>query len=149
MTELSGDLLSLLYASEELEPFDDDELTALLEQSRAANARREITGMLLYRKGRFVQVLEGPEEHVRALVESIRADPRHTGMRVLLEERVRERRFADWTMGYQALAESVEPAPSGFRDTFDDLDTQDDDSVTLRAARELSLWFRVRSASAQ
>ncbi|MEV7691891.1 BLUF domain-containing protein [Microbacterium sp. NPDC089189] len=138
-------LLSIVYASQATEPFDDARLAALLAQSRASNAEHGLTGMLLYRAGRFVQVLEGPEQTVRRLVDVIRADPRHTGMRILVEENVREREFGDWTMGYEPISETQEPMPEGFRSTFDDLESSDDPSATLRAARELSLWFRVRA----
>ncbi|MDN8548145.1 BLUF domain-containing protein [Microbacterium sp. NM3R9] len=144
MTSTPGGLLSVLYTSTAHAPFGDEDLRALLEQSRASNADRDLTGMLLYRGGRFVQVLEGPEDTVRALVERIGADPRHGGMRVLIEQPIPHREFAEWTMGYQPIAETTGTAPTGFRDTFDDLESRDDPSATLRAARELSLWFRVR-----
>lgn len=141
-------LISVLYTSDATEPFDDDRLAALLAQSRAANAHRDITGMLLYRRGRFVQVLEGPEGAVRSLLATIEADPRHRGIRILLDLPIERRDFAEWTMGYQTVAEPAGPTPPGFRSTFDDLEHSDDPSVTLRAARELSLWFRVRAAQA-
>jgi hypothetical protein len=138
-------LLSVVYASTASEPFGDARLAELLAQSRASNTRRDLTGMLLYRNGRFVQVLEGPESEVRGLLSVIQDDPRHTGMRVLAEEYIAAREFSDWTMGCQPIAESREKLPEGFRSTFDDLEASGDPSATLRAVRELSLWFRVRS----
>ena len=142
-------LLSIVYASTASEPFDDAQLADLLAQSRASNTRRGLTGMLLYRNGRFVQVLEGPEDAVRDIVAVIGQDPRHTGMRVLVEEPLQKRAFADWTMGYQPVAEPTEALPEGFRSTFDDLEDVTDPGATLRAIREMSLWFRVRSARGQ
>lgn len=41
----------------------------LLRTSRASNAERDITGLLLHRKGRRTQFLEGDEAEVRALRE--------------------------------------------------------------------------------
>lgn len=149
MTAADARLISVLYTSNAREAFGDDDLRALLEQSRASNARRGLTGMLLYRAGRFVQVLEGPDETVHALVETIADDPRHTAMRVLIEQPITEREFGDWTMGYQPIAPTTGDAPAGFRDTFDDLESATDPSATLRAARELSLWFRVRQQRPQ
>ncbi|MDF2918365.1 MAG: hypothetical protein K0S70_2582 [Microbacterium sp.] len=149
MTSTSEGLLSILYTSNARAPFDDDDLAALLAQSRASNAVRDLTGMLLYRGGRFVQVLEGPEPAVRDLLATIRQDSRHSDMRVLIEQPIAHREFREWTMGYQPIAETTGDAPTGFRDTFDDLEGSDDPSATLRAARELSLWFRVRSARPQ
>ncbi|GAB3398613.1 hypothetical protein GCM10027515_04040 [Schumannella luteola] len=142
---MSGDVFAALYTSTAAAPFDDDALAELLAASREANRRSDITGMLLYRRGRFVQVLEGAEHEVRALLERIRADARHGDVRVLLDERIPTRQFADWSMGYQRTTGADEAPPAGFRDTFADLDEAADDSVVARAARELSMWFRVRS----
>lgn len=55
------DLLSVVYSSDACEPFSPERLESLLELSHANNAERHITGMLLYRRGRFIQYLEGPE----------------------------------------------------------------------------------------
>lgn len=140
-------LYSLVYSSAAAAPFDDDQLAALLTQCRAANSRNGITGMLLYRGGRFVQFLEGPEDSVRGLLERIAADPRHTDLRVMIDSHPRARQFAEWTMGFEPMSEPDAPAPAGFRDTFDDLEQADDGDSVLRATRELSLWFRVRAAT--
>lgn len=148
MTGVHHDLITLVYSSTASEPFDDDRLGSLLAQSRRSNAAKHITGMLLYRGGRFIQVLEGADRDVRALVSTIGSDRRHTGMRVLLREPIAERRFTDWTMGYQPMSEPREPVPAGYRSTFDDLEHGDGADSALRALGELTLWFRVRSSQA-
>lgn len=140
-----GELVTLLYTSNASTAFDDDALDALLTSSRRANAEQGITGMLLYRGGRFVQVLEGERELVLALLDRIRADERHADVRVLIDEPLQRRLFADWSMGYQPLTEPQEPLRPGFRSTFEDLDADGDTTATGRAARELSMWFRVRA----
>ncbi len=137
-------LQSVMYSSVAARPFEADDLLELLRISRANNAEAGLTGMLLYRGGRFIQVLEGPADTVDDLVATIRRDPRHGEMRVLLRETIEERAFADWTMGYEPIGVPAGAAPVGFRDTFDDLEN-DDDSVVARAVRELTVWFRVRS----
>jgi hypothetical protein len=138
-------VISVLYSSSAREPMDDAGLGDLLRQSRESNSRAGITGMLMYRAGRFFQVLEGPEGEVRPLLERIARDPRHERMRVLLEEPVERRRFTEWTMGYEPVALFDEELPEGFRNTFDDLEQEGDPSAVMRAARELTMWFRVRS----
>jgi hypothetical protein len=141
-------LYSLVYASTAASPFGDAELEELLAQSRSRNDARGISGLLLYRMGRFVQFLEGPEDEVRGLFATIRDDPRHLAPRILNEGRPDRRQFADWTMGYQPVDESDTPPPPGFRSTFDDLDNAEDPDGVIRATQELSLWFRVRSRHA-
>ncbi|WBU37494.1 BLUF domain-containing protein [Homoserinibacter sp. YIM 151385] len=142
------DLYTALYTSRSREPFDDGALDALLRTSRAANAERRITGMLLYRGGRFVQVLEGPRRAVLELLDRIRDDERHSDVRVLIDGPIAGRDFDNWSMGFQPMQTPTEPPPPGFRDTFVDLDDRQHPSVVMRAARELSLWFRTRPDAA-
>ena len=134
-------IFSIVYASDEREPFDDARLAALLAQSRDSNSRAGITGMLLYRRGRFIQFLEGGEQPVRDLVSVIRSDPRHTRMRVLLEDVLADRRFPEWTMGYEPTSFD-DGMPAGFRDSFDDLVNGDGGTLMAQAARDLTMWFR-------
>ncbi|KNY06913.1 BLUF domain-containing protein [Microbacterium sp. GCS4] len=142
----SGRLLSLVYTSTASHAFRETALEQLLEECRRRNAEQDVTGMLLHRSGRFIQVLEGEPEVVRALAERIRNDSRHHDMRVLVEEPIGERRFPDWTMGYRAFRGDPGLAPAGYRDSFADLDADVDPMTTMRALSELTLWFRVRAA---
>lgn len=77
------------------------ELRSLLEQSRNRNTRCGITGMLLYREGVFMQVIEGPEQAVRSLYRRIHNDRRHHEIIRLLEEHSSERLFPNWSMGFR------------------------------------------------
>ncbi|WP_136588182.1 MULTISPECIES: BLUF domain-containing protein [Actinomycetes] len=140
-------LHSVVYSSTATKPFSPVDLQDLLKHSRQKNSTSNLTGMLLYRGGRFIQVLEGPEDVVRDLVETIRLDSRHTGMRILLRETLQQRNFPSWTMGYEPIGVPADTPPEGYRDTFDDLYSSDT-SVTIRAVRELTTWFRHRSGRA-
>ncbi|MFJ4225240.1 BLUF domain-containing protein [Microbacterium sp. NPDC089695] len=143
MTE-RGELLSLVYTSTASHPLRETALEHLLTECRRLNGERDITGMLLHRSGRFIQVLEGTPAVVRALAERIRHDSRHHDMRILLEETIAHRRFADWSMGYRAFRGDPGLAPAGYRDSFADLDAGADRETAARALAELTLWFRVR-----
>lgn len=145
MTTEDTDLISLVYTSSAAAPFRETALEHLLEECRRLNSERDVTGMLLYRGERFIQVLEGPASLVRRLAQTISQDPRHRDMRVLLDESIETRRFAEWTMGYRTLQSDAGALPTGFRDSFADLDDGEARSTTLRALQELTLWFRVRS----
>ena len=103
-------LYHLIYQSQALVPFATSELTALLDQSRAHNQDRHVTGLLLHSPdGRFVQILEGEEADVRQLYyQHILPDPRHHQCQVLGEGSCAERSFADWSMGFRvAQAEDL------------------------------------------
>lgn len=110
-------MLSLCYLSAATVPFSPAELDALLATSRANNARNDISGMLLYRDGDFLQVLEGPESAVRATYQRIARDPRHGRIMLIDESEVETRAFADWSMGFRRITR--EERPAGFVDFFD------------------------------
>lgn len=147
MTSENTELISLVYTSSAAAPFRETALEHLLDECRGLNGARDITGMLLYRGERFIQVLEGPAHLVRKLARTIANDVRHRDMRVLLEEPIENRRFAEWTMGYRPLLGHAGEPPRGFRDSFADLEKGAEESTTVRALHELTLWFRVRSGA--
>ena len=94
----------LVYVSVAAENVSKDELLGILAHSRTKNADAGITGMLLYKDGNFMQVLEGEEQAVRDLYARIRRDPRHLGIVTLVEGERERRRFGDWSMGFQDLS---------------------------------------------
>jgi len=77
--------LFLVYVSSATLPFSGEDLRALLATCRENNAELGVTGMLLYKDGNFMQVLEGDEQAVRGLYARIAADPRHGGEITLQE----------------------------------------------------------------
>lgn len=93
---------TLTYWSRATRPMGESELLELLRKSRRNNARRDVTGLLLYRDQCFLQVLEGPEPVVESLIKIIEADPRHHSFRTLCRE-VGPRQFGDWQMGFENL----------------------------------------------
>lgn len=88
----------ILYRSRATHPFSADELTELVAHSRPYNTYRDITGLLCYSDGHFVQLLEGPESSVLELYALIRQDPRHEQIETLSDTAGPTRWFADWRM---------------------------------------------------
>jgi len=93
----------IVYVSSAVGLFSDHELEELLQKARANNRSLDITGMLLYKDGNFMQLLEGPKEAVESLVEKIKCDPRHRGFQALLRQETEGREFKDWEMGFKKL----------------------------------------------
>jgi hypothetical protein len=94
---------SLIYVSSAVSLFSAESLSDLLKKARVKNACLGITGMLLYKGGNFMQVLEGPGQAVRNLYSEIAQDPRHRGAFKLMEYSAKERHFSNWTMGFTNL----------------------------------------------
>ncbi len=104
----------LVYVSSAVQPFSRADLDDLLATSRDNNAMAGITGMLLYKDGNFMQVLEGEEGAVRALYDKIGADPRHKGEITLRQGFTEERQFPDWSMGFRDLQSPEARAVPGY-----------------------------------
>lgn len=96
-------MFSLVYVSSAVKPFSRQALADLLSVSRANNAQLDVSGMLLYKNGGFMQVLEGEEFTVRQLHARIAENPAHRGMLVLLQQRQAKRDFPEWSMGFRDL----------------------------------------------
>jgi len=93
----------LVYVSSAVKPFSQPALVKLLEKSHANNAKRGITGLLLYKDGNFMQVLEGEEDVVRTLYRKIARDPRHRGVITLSQGPLAARQFPDSSMAFRDL----------------------------------------------
>ncbi len=105
-------MISLTYLSTAVDPFSEEQLHRLLGQSRGHNAASGVTGMLLYVDGHFIQTLEGDQAVVDAAFARITADVRHRDVFITWREEIDERRFPDWSMGFEALdGETAEQLP--------------------------------------
>jgi hypothetical protein len=96
-------LFRMAYISTASKLFESAELRDMLKESNRRNKEADITGMLLYKDGQFMQVLEGEAEAVTATFSRISKDPRHHGIMVLVKGAVQERRFPQWSMAFRDL----------------------------------------------
>lgn len=111
-------LIHLIYASVATQKFEADDLTHLLQQSRQANARAGLTGMLLFSEGSFFQVLEGEPAEVDKLYEKLHGDKRHTQLTLIIREPIASRAFGDWSMGFSTISPEEIDTIDGLNDFF-------------------------------
>lgn len=109
-------LYHLIYLSIATVEMAEPQLLELLEVSRENNSRDEITGLLLYKDGRFMQLLEGPEKEVCATYSRIVRDLRHRDVTILLEGPIAERDFSEWSMGFRAIDDTTARDTPGYSD---------------------------------
>lgn len=112
-------LIHYIYASVERTPLTKDELFALLKKSRARNAKRGITGILLHTGHCFFQILEGDAAQVDALVAAITQDPQHCDMVTIIREPISRRTFDGWSMGFADLRSEELAEMLGVNDFFE------------------------------
>lgn len=139
------DLVHCIYCSAARDPnLSQEGLDAILEHSRLNNAKRGVTGMLLYDSGAFFQVLEGDRAQIEALYERIESDPRHHHVTKLITEPIEQRDFGSWSMGYpRVTTEDLKRIPGlndFFAKGFSFRDLEPGRAKTLLAAFKQGKW---------
>jgi hypothetical protein len=133
----------LVYKSFEAQPFSEADLKKLLVASRLRNADADLTGMLIYDRGAFLQMLEGDVGAIIKTFNRIERDPRHKDISILLRDpNAGERAFGRWSMGY-ADGSGAAAILKGFVDLPDGLRTAALDRINAvkildTAARKLA-----------
>lgn len=133
-------LSQLLYVSRATQEFSRVELEALAKKSAARNARSGITGLLLYSRGQFLQLVEGDQDSLTELFYKISKDSRHTDVLKLMFVRKEGRLFANWNMGLLNLDAGPEVHQVVFATTVTHLRAagQSDSQVALALLKQFS-----------
>lgn len=113
---MEEDLEQIVYVSSASHLMTDSELITLLNKARDNNARLGISGMLVYCDGTFIQVLEGNSAVLRTLFETIERDPRNRCCFILLHQKITQRAFEAWSMGFRADSQELADSISGYVD---------------------------------
>lgn len=90
----------LVYISKAAEDLSYTDIREILDSSRRNNVRLGLTGLLIFRDGYFLQLLEGQESGVREILSRIRDDDRNYSVKVLIETQSDQRLFEDWSMAF-------------------------------------------------
>ena len=138
--ELAEQLIAAIYVSSAHRPLREDEILEILRVARHKNEHLCITGLLLYREGNFLQVLEGPASSVDAVLDTIERDSRHHGMIVLSHSNIEERQFSDWRMAFRAISKKG-AAEKGYS-PFVEADYADEESEQAQLAYRLLRRFK-------
>ncbi len=89
----------VIYMSTCAPSLTDKGIDAIGKTSARNNQALGITGVLVSVGGHFFQIIEGEDEAVNQLFETISQDPRHTGLLCLKTElNIPSRLFPDWSM---------------------------------------------------
>jgi len=134
-------MLSLMYVSVADGMPDDADLVAILTVACQRNVEFGVTGLLVYRNGRFMQLLEGPDDAVEDRFARIAADSRHTDIQVLGRNAVASRWFPDWSMAFQPSSDGSTQQLPGFSDFFTRNGAASEAGAPARI-RAVLHWFR-------
>jgi hypothetical protein len=96
-----SNLDSIVYVSSAVRLLTLKEINHLLQRARERNIEYEVTGVLLYIGGNFMQYLEGPKDSLDIIYRIIEEDEQHTGIILISREDLERRQLGDWSMAYQ------------------------------------------------
>ncbi|MEM0542390.1 BLUF domain-containing protein [Flavobacterium sp. j3] len=109
-------MYELVYMSSGTKFLLEEDIRGLLQKSRQYNLEHNITGILLYIDGDFLQILEGNKNDVYNLFSKIQTDTRHKGIIVVHEGKKVARQFNEWTMGFHSSSYKEITAITGLND---------------------------------
>lgn len=99
-------LIGFMYASKTNSEHSQikQDLIDILTEAVNFNSHNDITGVLYYGNGYFLQYLEGEKEQVESLFYNlILKDPRHQNCEIIFSERSEQRLFKHWSMKFAPI----------------------------------------------
>ncbi len=102
-----------------------EQIARILASAHRNNPAKGITGALLYSGGYFCQCIEGPEDVLEELFETIQMDDRHGDVTVLHFKPVESRGFGEWAMALAGIEDTMRFDIDGVRASKDELSLQD------------------------
>ncbi len=94
---------SICYLSKEIPSSSDSGYLDLFDSLVKFNLENNITGVLLFNEGFFLQVLEGKKEILQNLIQIIQRDSRHKEMLIILDKPINNRIFKDYSTGFSII----------------------------------------------
>lgn len=109
-----SNLSVIVYRSRAVMPPSDVDLFYLLAHARQRNQAAGLSGVLLYDRGHFFQWIEGSNQELGRTWNAIRADERHSDLRVLADQQIPVRLFEQWSMQFAHRDRQHESIVDGF-----------------------------------
>ena len=124
-----SDLYNLAYISKNTIKGDaqdvKEQIRDILAAAHRNNPAKGVTGALLYSGGYFCQAIEGPEEVLEELFETIQMDGRHGDVTVLHFKPIESRGFSDWAMALAGIEDNMRFDIDGVLASKDELKMQE------------------------
>jgi hypothetical protein len=105
-------LYSLVYVSTATRIPSMNDVGRLLDKAQSRNLAEDVTGVLLYADGNFMQCLEGPALGLARVYERIKFDSLHFGMIDLVREPIAAREFPEWSMAFRVAGAMGASSPT-------------------------------------
>jgi hypothetical protein len=121
----------IVYVSTAKRLLSEKELIGLLKVSRTNNKKYNVTGILLYCQGTFMQVLEGDKNSIDQIYKAIELDQKHKNVIKLASGISKKRNFPDWPMAFASVTPETLQEIEGFLSSPDQNLYDDTDHITI------------------
>jgi Cu/Ag efflux protein CusF len=92
----------IIYLSRATDNLSIDDVKQLWTKAKSNNKKINVTGILLYVDGDFLQILEGEKETVLNLFELIKIDQRHKSIIIVYNNAIDKLEFPNWSMAFSS-----------------------------------------------
>ena len=141
-----ADLYSLVYVSTATRLLSMDDIGRLLEKARQRNLDQDVTGVLLYSDGNFMQCLEGPAARLARVYETIKSDSLHYGIIDLVREPIKSREFSEWSMAFRVAGAFGASSPTYQDELLSERLSPSDEPMSLSRGLLAKFWSRGRNS---
>ena len=100
---------AIVYVSSASTGLEESEIKTLLAKSVAWNNNHGLTGILLFSDGNFFQIIEGDENVIKDLFESIKQDPRHHNVLQIFGKEIHRDAYDGYKADFIATHEHYDP----------------------------------------
>jgi hypothetical protein len=126
---------NIVYVSTAVKLMHENQLLDILHNSRQHNAALNISGVLLYSEGTFIQLLEGKDSVIDALYSRIETDQRHKSVVKLIDEPIAEKSFSQWLMGFAVTDAAKTEKLLGYLRSLKELELNRDNNSAVTAIK--------------
>jgi hypothetical protein len=134
-------LYSLVYTSTASRPLAKSDLEHILDKARTRNLEEQVTGLLLFTEGKFMQYLEGPQSGVLKIFDIIKKSSLHGQIAEVSRQAVGTREYGDWSMAFLADVDAHSlPRSADDASLVRDLEAETTDASTAGHAQLADFW---------
>ncbi len=96
-------LQTLCYVSSSNVNLTKKSLEQLFITTKSNNLKQDISGILIFNGGNFLQIMEGEKNTINELYHKISKDKKHSNIIKLIEKPISERMFEDYETGFSII----------------------------------------------
>jgi hypothetical protein len=111
----------------------------MLLKAKRFNKLNNITGIILYYKLQFIQLIEGDKKSIDSLYKDIQADKRHFDVETILSTASKQSLWTEWSMAFYDFSSTTDQSDYLrllLESSFEDVNSKQKNSEVLNILRQ-------------